>query len=172
MRLAAALAVLAALAVVQGASAQIGDPRDHRGTATALCGRHAATFFVELGGSGDTVGASVYTGGAPIGRGGQIMYAWASLGSTRIDHSCRKRPPSSGTTASLRRSERVQNGHFYYARYECNVRGRLIVHVRPLRNGAYLSVRLEGRKPLLIAATITRTGGVLRVARQCVSNPV
>jgi hypothetical protein len=164
---------LAALLCVPAASAQVGDPRDHRGTATALCGRYNGSFFVELGGSGSDVGASVYTGGAPIARGGQIMYAFASRGSTRIDYSCRKLAPSNGATTSLRRSERVRHGHYYYARYECLVRGRLIVHVRQLRGGgAYLSVRLEGRRPLLVAATIDRRGGIVRLAPQCVSNPV
>ena len=172
------LLALAAVLVTAAAPAQVGDPRDHRGTATALCGRYNASFFVELGGSGSTVGASVYTGGAPVSRGGQIMYAWASADTTRIDYSCRKVPPTAGTTRALRRPVRVKTGQYYYARFECAVRGRLVVHVRPLRDrrgrriGGYLSVRLEGRRPLLVVATTTAAGGSLRVAPACVSDPV
>ena len=173
-----AIAAAAAAVVAAVAPAQVGDPRDHRGTATALCGRYNESFFVELGGSGSSIGASIYTGGAPVSRGGQILYAWADFETTRIDYSCRKINPTSGTRRTLRRPVRVKTGHYYYARFECDVRGRLIVHVRPLRNangkriGGYLSVRLEGRRPLLLAATVTSDVGALRVAPQCVPNPV
>jgi hypothetical protein len=62
---------LAAAVLAAAAPAQVGDPRDLRGNGTALCGRYNDSFFVELGGRGDSVGASVYTGGAPINRGGR-----------------------------------------------------------------------------------------------------
>ena len=166
-------AVGASLVLAAAAPAQIGDPRDLRGNGTALCGRHAASFFVELGGRGSDVGVSVYTAGAPINRGGQIMYAWASFGSTRIDYSCRRRAASPSTTTGLRKTVTVKNGEFYFERFECNVRGRLVVTIRRLANRVgYVSVRLEGRRPLLLAGRVTRTGGTLRLARECVSNPV
>jgi hypothetical protein len=139
--------------------------------ATAVCPRFNPSFYVEVGSSGSFVQTSVYTGGAPVSRGGQIQYAWVTHDTGKIDRACTRL--TSGARASstaLRRPVSVKAGDYYYLRYECNVRGRLVIRVEKVGNGHRLTIRLEGAKRFLVASVVTAKRGSLRASRACVRN--
>ena len=165
MRLLLAGLLLPAMAAVQM-------PPSYAAPATALCPRYNPSFYVELGAYGADVGATAYTGGAPLSRGGQIQYAWASNSSGKIDRACTlRRGNVSGSPAGLRAPVRVRSGQYYYERFECNVRGRLLIRVEKAKNGHTLRIKLEGGRRLLVLATVTSKDGTLRTARACLRNP-
>jgi hypothetical protein len=158
-----------ALAALVGASqpaAQLEAP------ATALCPRFNASFYVEVGGSGSFVETSVYTGGAPLSRGGQIQYAWVTNDTGKIDRACKRLPGgSTASSSALRRPASVKAGDFDHERYECNVRGRLVIRVQKVRNGHQLTIRLQGGKRFLVSSVVTARGGSLRASKACLRNP-
>jgi hypothetical protein len=139
--------------------------------ATAVCPRFTPSFYVEVGSSGSFVQTSVYTSGAPVSRGGQIQYAWVTHDTGKIDRSCpRLRGGSRASATSLRRPVGVKAGDYYYVRYECNVRGRLVIRVQKVANGHRLTIRLEGGKRLLVSSVVTANSGSLRASRACLRN--
>jgi hypothetical protein len=139
--------------------------------ATAVCPRLNPSFYVEVGSSGSFVQTSVYTSGAPLSRGGQIQYAWVTYDTGKIDRACTKLAGGSRASAtSLRRPVSVKAGDYYYARYECNVRGRLVIRVQKVANGHQLTIRLEGGKRFLVSSVVTAKGGSLRASRACLRN--
>ena len=64
----------------------------------------------------------------------------------------------------------VKAGDYYYARYECNVRGQLVIRVQKVANGHQLTIRLEGGRRLLVSSVVTAKGGSLRASRACLRN--
>jgi len=139
--------------------------------ATAVCPRYNPSFYVEVGSSGSFVQTSVYTGGAPLSRGGQIQYAWVTHDTGRIDRACtRLTGDSRASSAALRRPVSVKAGDFYYLRYECNVRGRLVIRVQKVANGHQLTIRLEGGRRFLVSSVVTAKSGSLRASRACLRN--
>ena len=139
--------------------------------ATAVCPRFSPSFYVEVGSSGSFAQTSVYTSGAPLSRGGQIQYAWVTHDTGKIDRACAEVTGGSRASAtSLRRPVTVKAGDDYYARYECNVHGRLVIRVHKVANAHQLTIRLEGGKRFLVWSVVSAKGGFLRASRACLRN--
>jgi hypothetical protein len=143
---------------------------------TFLCPRYSPAFDVAIEASVNGFGGQASTRGAPISRGGAIVYGQIGEKSAAVDQVCRRvGRASAGRAAGFAASDFLTPTKGTYVETEdftCVVRGRVLVRIDFLeaggkRVGTQLDVGIEGRRNLLARIVVRPTNATIRTARVC-----
>jgi hypothetical protein len=143
---------------------------------TFLCPRYSPAFDVSIEASASGFGGQASTRGAPLSRGGAIVYGQIREQHAAVDRVCRRiGRASAGRAAGFVSSSLLTPTQGTYVDtndFTCVVRGRVLVRIDFLesagkRVGTQLDVGIEGRRNLLARIVVRPTKATIRMSRAC-----